>query len=579
MDENSIIPQSDERRQYEEYSRLETLRSYLLTQRSPYQDTWEEIQHLLDPHMVIWSPATAGYPDFDDIKITSYPFQAFDDLTAGLCTGITPENSEWHVTDPEDEELMDDTDVVDWCHIVNQKFKFVFQNSNFYQEVPIFYRCGSKFLTAAMMVEEDFKNHCRFTVFPIGSFYCSNNGMGQVDTFIFETRLKVRQIVERFCEKNTDGTPNTENLGNTIKRAWEDPKQREIPFDMVWVVEPNLEYNEQKAKYHSKFKRYKATYYLRNSGDKRLIQERGFDEFPVFVFRWFRQPTDAYGVDGPGRKAIGDVKEIFKTNGMWNNACEKMIEPPMVAPPTTGQYPMGTTPGFLVTAPSASDAQTGIRPQYQIKPDLAAIKDKIMELKQRLDKTTYADIFRMIANETTQKTQPETATYWLQRIQENYNILAPVYGNFEHDWLKPMFSYIFGILWRQGEIPPPPQKLQGKNLKWNLVSRVAMALKLTETTPYEKGVAFIQSVVNVEQAAGATESVLDTIDRDEMLKRYFIASGVNTKVFKDPGKVKQERDQKAKQRAAAMQAQAMPQIGKGAKDMADAHATANEAQE
>ena len=86
MDENSIIPQSDERRQYEEYSRLETLRSYLLTQRSPYQDTWEEIQHLLDPHMVIWSPATAGYPDFDDIKITSYPFQAFDDLTAGLCT-------------------------------------------------------------------------------------------------------------------------------------------------------------------------------------------------------------------------------------------------------------------------------------------------------------------------------------------------------------------------------------------------------------------------------------------------------------------------------------------------------------
>jgi hypothetical protein len=62
-----------------------------------------------------------------------------------------------------------------------------------------------------------------------------------------------------------------------------------------------------------------------------------------------------------------------------------------------------------------------------------------------------------------------------------------------------------------------------------------------------------------------------------MAKRYFIASGVNLKVFKDPAQVKQERDQKAKQRSAAMQAQAMPQIGKGQKDMAQAQATASEA--
>src|SRR6185369_8632460 len=101
-----------------------------------------------------------------------------------------------------------------------------------YTESPIFFRSGSRFLTAAMMVEEDFQNRCRFTVFPIGSYYCSNNGSGQVDTFIFETRYKLRQIVDLFCEKKADGQPDISNLGKTIQTAWNDPTQRENPYNM-----------------------------------------------------------------------------------------------------------------------------------------------------------------------------------------------------------------------------------------------------------------------------------------------------------------------------------------------------------
>ena len=572
-----VIKQPDEIKMEEEYSRLETLRSNLMTTRAPYLKLWEDAQFYIDPSLVIWSPSTSGYPDLSKVFISSFPFQAFDDLMAGLQTGITPENQDWHSIEPEDEELKTDEPSIEWCHKLNELYKWTFQNSNFYQESPIFYRSASRFLTAAMMCEEDFQNRCRFTVFPIGSYYCSNNGLGQVDTFIFETRYKLRQIVDLFCEKLPDGKPDVTNLGDTLQIAWKDPKQHENPYNMVWAIEPNwADYNQTKAKYNSKFKRYKASYYVRDSAEKKIIQQKGFDEFPVPVFRWYRQPTDAYGVDGPGRKAIGDVREIFWATGMWNNAVAKVIEPPMVAPPEVGQYPMGTVPGFLNVAPGAAKGNEGFRPAYQIQPDLKAIQEKRMELKTCIDKTCFADVFRMIAN--TDKTQPETATYWLQRIQENYNVIAPVYGNFEHDWLKPLFRIMYKIFERQGAfkqggpVGPPPPQLAAKGLKWNIISSISSALKMKETTSYDKAVLFTTETMKVNPQAG------DVLDTDKLNRRYYKALNI-IGVAKDEDQVAQVRQARAKQAAAQAKAEAMPKIGKGVKDMAAAHSQLSEGQE
>ena len=122
----NLIEPPDEQKQNDEYCRLESLRSTLMVTRAPYAQTWNDIQRFLDPHLVIWSPSTTGFPDFDDIKITSFPFQAFDDLVAGLCTGITPENQEWHLVEPEDEELKNDQEVLEWCHEVNELYRWTF---------------------------------------------------------------------------------------------------------------------------------------------------------------------------------------------------------------------------------------------------------------------------------------------------------------------------------------------------------------------------------------------------------------------------------------------------------------------
>jgi hypothetical protein len=573
---SEVIPQPNENEQADEYMRLEMLRSRLMVDRAAYLDTWEEINRWLDPHLVIWDPSSSGFPNFDDVKITSYPFLAFDTLQAGLCTGITPENQDWHSIEPEDEELKTDEPSLDWCHKLNELYKWTFQNSNFYQEAPIFYRAGSRFLTAAMMCEEDFQNRCRYTVFPMGSYYCSNNGIGMVDTFIFETRFKLRQIVDLFCPKDSKGQPNVSNLASTYQFAWNDPKQRENPWNMVWAIEPNLDYDITKAKYNSRFKKYKASYYMRDSTEKRIIQQKGFDDFPVFVFRWFRQPTDAYGVDGPGRKALGDVKEIFRATGMWNNAVAKVIEPPMVAPPEVGQYPMGTIPGFLNVAPGAAKQGEGFRPAYQIQPDLKAIQEKRMELKTCIDKTCFADVFRMIAN--TDKTQPETATYWLQRIQENYNILAPMYGNFEHEWIKPMFRVMFSIFSRQGAfkqggaVGPPPPQLAAKGLKFNVISAIPAALKILQTSGYDKGLLFL------ETAAKIYPQILDVFNLDEMGRRYFVACNLPGKLINGTDKIQAIRQQRAQQMAAQAKTEALPKIGKGAKDLAAAHAGISETQ-
>ena len=125
---------------------------------------------------------------------------------------------------------------------------------------------------------------------------------------------------------------------------------------------------------------------------------------------------------------------------------------------------------------------------------------------------------------------------------------------------------MFDLFVRQGAIPPPPPQLAGRPLKWNFVSRIAQALKLAETAPYEKVVQFVTQIAQIQP------NIMDVINADVMAKHYISASGLNLKgITNDAKAVEQVRQNRAQQQAAQAKAEAMPKIGKGAADMAKAH--------
>jgi len=547
-------------RAVDKYMMMEQLRSRLQADRAPYVPLWMDIQQILDPHLVIWDMMQAGFPDFvTDLFLTSKHLQSFDDLVSGLQEGITPMSQTWAKFGLMDDEdpLGDDPTIWNFFHQVTMKFQSILLNTNFYQQIPSLYRSVSRFLTGAIMMERDPVSLVRFTVYPIGSYYISNDNRGITDTFCREFRMKVKQVVEEFCT-DADGNVNTDNLSDTTRLIYEDPRRHEEWINVIMMIMPNPEFDSLKAKYISKYKKFSLNYYEYGQGiGGKILREEGFDYFPVYCPRWFRQPTDSYGTDGPGAKARAPIWRLFKAIQMYLNGLQKVIEPPMVADPqvagVTGGGYRGTTPNFLTVVPGGAGPGKAFAPAYQIQPDLKAVQEFMLQTENEIDKLCMADIFRALSN--LEGKTPLTATEVLQRVQENSRVLGPIFGAFNFDWLQPMIMDLYWIMVDEKVIPPAPKGLHGKPLKVEVISRIAIALKQGDINAMDAFVQGEEALAQVKQMPGT-----ERLNADEVSDYRLRTLNLPPKFLYSPQQVAKIRQQmnemKAKQQAMAQAEQA-----------------------
>ena len=545
------------------FGRLETF-------RSPYEPAWRDIQFLLDPHLVIWDLYQAGYPEFvTDLFITSKHLQSFDDLTSGLQEGITPASQTWMKYGLLDEEspLADDPDVWNYLHLATRRNQSILFKSNFYQQTPILYRSVSRFATGALMMERDPETYVRFTAYPIGSYFISNNNRGIVDTFGRKYMMTVRQIVEEFCT-SPDGKVDISNLTSSTQTRWNNKAMREDKIPVALLIWPNPEFNPLKAKYDSKYAKYAVKYFEwgRNDGGK-ILREEGMPFFPVYCPRWYRQPTDSYGVDSPGYKARADIRRLFKTIEMWLNSMGKVLEPPMNADPSIAGASgggLGSTSNFLNVVPGGAKGGN-FGPAYQITPDLKAGQAFIDECKADIDRLCMADIFRRFGND--ERNTPPTATEVLERVREDSRVLGPIFGAFNFDWLQRQATDLYWMMLEDGIIPPAPQQMHGQPLKVEVISRIAIALKQGDVQAINAGLGMAQAVANVKQLPGT-----EALNGDEILDHSFKVLDLPPKFLyagKDLQRIRQIMNQQHEQQQKAAQAE---QASKTAKNLGTAKA-------
>jgi len=560
-----------DQRKLDKYILMEQLRSRMMSDRSPYEALWADIQSILDPHAIINDMYQAGFPDFvSDLFLTSNHLQSFDDLDSGLQEGIIPANQTWMRYGLLDEEspLMEKPEVWQYLHSASRQAQSVLLKSNFYQQAPSTIRSVSRYLTGAIMMEKDEETFVRFTAFPIGSYYISNNYRGIADTFIRNYRLRVRQVIEEFCT-NEKGEVNMDNCSDALQLQWNDPKRHEEWVDIVMCIFPNPEFDSFRAKYNSKYAKYSLNYYemARNIGHK-ILREEGFSYFPVYCPRWYRQPTDAYGVDGPGAKARSPIRRMFKSIQMWLLSAQKLLEPPMGADPSVGggvsNNGVGTTPNFLTMIPGGPDGNKKFAPIYELNPAmLTPIKEYIQECSIEIEKICRADVFRRFGND--ERKTPPTATEVLQRVQEDSRVLGPIFGAFNFDWLQPMLHDLFYLMVEDRVIPSAPPDLHGTPLRVEVISRIAIALKQGDINALNAGIGAAGQIAQVKAQPGT-----ERLNGDEALDYTFRLLNLPPKLLYSEAQVAKIRQQMTQIRQAKQQAALAEQHSKTAKNLGQA---------
>ena len=527
---------------------IERRYSYLMTEGANWRVRWRELSSYITPY-------TSRFQSTDRNRGTEKNYwilneaatNACDTLSAGMMSGMTSPARPWFKLMALDPALNELKVVKVWLDLVQQRMADIFLRSNLYTTLPMTYSDLGVYGTAAFLLERDDENVIRCQPFTVGSYYFANGARGMVDTCYRIFQMTARQLSEKFGE---------ENCSDAVKAALEGGKSADAWFEVIHAVEPNPEFDPSRKL--GKFKKFRSVYLERGAAEGRILREAGYDSFPVMATRWSVTGEDAYG-SSPGMKVLGVVKALQVRERRFDQAVEKMNNPPINAPVSIRKSPLSTLPGGVNYVSQMGDK---VEPTYVLNPAmLAPLSESIEKAERRIAKAFFADLFLMIANDDR---SGMTATEILERKEEKMLMLGPVLERLNDELLDPLIGRTFDMMMELNVVPPPPPELHGQSLNVEYISILAQARKLQNVTSIQQTAAYVQSI------APQFPDVLDTFDSDASVQAFADAVGVPPLLIRDA----MERAQIRAQRAQAQQAQqAMAQAQQGASVMQKLGAT------
>jgi Asp-tRNA(Asn)/Glu-tRNA(Gln) amidotransferase C subunit len=240
-------------------------------------------------------------------------------------------------------------------------------------------------------------------------------------------------------------------------------------------------------------------------------------------------------------------------------AIEKMVNPPMTGPSVLKNQKASILPGDITYVDVGSNSG-GFRPAHEVNVRIAELEQKQQQLRDRIQQVFYANLFLMLAND--QRSQI-TATEINERKEEKLLALGPVLEQLNQDLLDPLIDIAFDIMDRQGLFPPPPEEINGIELKVEYVSVMALAQKLIAIGAHDRFMSYIG------QVAQFSPDVMDKVDLDQSIDIYGEITSVSPGVVRSDEDVQSIRDQRAQSQAKQAQVEQMNQVANTAKQLSE----------
>ena len=523
----------------QEYDILE---AQMRIEREGFKSYWRDLSKYILPRRSRFFISDVNKGDRRNLDIIdSTASLASRTLSSGMMTGITSPSRQWFKLSLDDDDLKEDPEVKSYLKFSEDKMRNIFLKSNLYNVLPTLYGDLGTFGTGAIFMEEDVEDVVNFTCFPIGSYMIANDRRGRVRVFFREFQMSVRQLVEKFGgELGIDWS----KFSQTVKDYY-DRKQYETMIDVAHLVCPNTDYDSRKVE--SKFKKFKSVYYEKGvSGNTnhghvtmatpdRFLSEKGYDYFPVMAVRWEVAGEDTYGTNAPGMMALGDVKQLQLGEKRIAAAIEQKVKPSMVGPVSLKNAKASILPGDI-TYIDEREGTKGFRRLFEIDFDVRELEGKQEQIRQRISRAYYEDLFLMLANSTRRQI---TATEIEERHEEKLLALGPVLERINQDLLDPLIENTYLIMEKQGLLPETPEALIGRDYVIEYVSVMAQAQKLAGIGHIERMFGFVGQVAALDPGAAQKLNVEEAIDE------YGKLVGVSPKIIRTEEEMDAMREEQA----------------------------------
>jgi hypothetical protein len=526
--------------------RLFTRWGQLKSERASWFAHWQELTSYILPRngRYFRQDRDKGYRRHNNIY-DSTGTRALRILGAGMMSGATSPARQWFRLATPDPELNSYEPVKLWLDDVTKRMQRVFQKSNTYNALHQMYEELGTFGTAATILLPDYQTVIHHYPLTCGEYCISTDAKGRVCTLYREFEMTVSQVVKEFgLEKCSVSVQNMYRTGNLDQ--W-------VP--VIHCIEPRAD--RDMGKRDAKNMPWGSYYFEIGGEDGVFLRESGFQYFPALCPRWSVIGGDIYG-NSPGMEALGDIKQLQHEQLRKAQAIDYQTKPPLQVPASMKNRDVETLPGGV----SYYDGQSnGIKTAFEVNLNLQYLLNDIMDCRERVRGSFYADLFLMLAN--TPNTRM-TATEVAERHEEKLLMLGPVLERLHNELLSPLVDITFTRMVAAGALPPAPQELQGMDLNVEFVSMLAQAQRAIGTNAVDRFVGNLGAIARMKP------DILDKFDQDQWADVYADMLGVDPSLIIADKEVAVLRDARNQAMAAKEQAAAMQQTSQSVKNMAQA---------
>lgn len=539
-------------------SRISSLRQW---QYSWMYVNWADLAQFILPRRSLWLTQSVGNMpnpnsnyrgrEINSAIVDPTATYAVRVAAAGLMSGLASPSRPWFKMVPAVKGMAADSEARAWLDDVEDRFYTVLAGSNFYSAFAQECEDLLVFGTAPSVMYEDEKDIIRLYNYCVGEYYLSVDPAQRVDGVYRLFVMTVQQMVGFF---------GAENCPQDVQELWKQKgaglAQEKI---VAHAIEPNYAlYPDDSGVIPGNFT-WREIYWTYASGSNRPLSKRGFVEQPFTCARWSTQSNDAYG-RSPGMDVLPDVIQLQVETRRKAEGIEKQVRPPLVADMSLKNQPSSTLPGH-VTYVNQLGPDKGMRPIYQVNPDLKAMVEDIAQIQQRIQRGLFNDLFLMLEQFPQQGKM--TAYEVAQKIQEKLQVLGPVIESMLGD-LKLKLKRLYRIMQRKNMLPPTPDSMKGVPLDIEFVSILALAQKAAATGGIERIVALVGNMAAVYPEAK------NVLNFEETIREMNDLLGNPDKILHSADEVQAMVQAQTQQAQAQAQAQQAESVAKTAATGADA---------
>ncbi|HEY0878985.1 MAG TPA: portal protein [Zeimonas sp.] len=484
--------------------------------------TWPELAHGITGETVTASDAQAKKAR----QLDGTGRDAAKTLAAGLIGGLVPANAQWFELDvgresDEEKRWLSEAAETIWENIHVSNFDAAVLDAMKYEVAAGWF---------ALYIDEAPEGGYSFECWPMGGVYASASRKGgRIDTVYRSFELTVEQCVNEYGENGV-----SEEVREKLRAGKLSEK-----VALTWAIYPRTHYVIGPAL--ARNKRFASV--VVEDRSKKVVRESGYDEFPVVVPRWAFIPGTDYAT-GPFSDALPDVKSLNKlvfnelaasdlaVGGMWVAVDDGVLNPRTVK----------VGPRKIISAASTENIK-----ELKSGADFNVAWTEREQLQAQIRRTLMAD--QLQPQDKAQMTAYEVHV----RVQLIRQLLGPIFGRLQTEFLQALIERCFGIAYRAGVLGAPPESLAGRSFTVKYVSPLARAQKLEEVTAIEAWYASLGQLAQAKQ----DPSIFDIADDDAAARTLAEGRGVPARILRSVDDIAALRESRAEAQEQAKQSALM----------------------